>query len=135
MARILLDSSVWISFLTVEDLKHHEAEEIFKKHFRVSNTILVPDLILAEILNVMYRIKPDYSYQSELTQHLKDLEPIVQLVAGGEKFWFEFVPRNLFRFKLKTSDALICCYAEFLKVDLFSTFNKKVEHSFSKARP
>ena len=131
MSRILLDSSVWLSFFTDEDAKHSEAERIVLRAFRSSNNIFIPDLIFAEIINVSSRLKSDPGYVDRLIRNLSSLEPIATIVVGGEAFWREYVPYNISRFKLKTSDSIICCYATYLDVNELHTFDKKLAKAWS----
>lgn len=134
MARVLFDSSVWISFFTYEDVRHEEAEALVRGQFERQNTILLPDFIYAEILNVSYRIEPNAQYLTGLAQRLRTLHPFVRLILGGEDFWFRYLSRNMSRFKIKTSDAIVCCYADFLQVDRFDTFDSQLARVFSRAR-
>lgn len=69
MALVLLDSSVWISFFTLDDVHHKEAESIRKDNFDQKNLILLPDLIYAEVLNPV-RYLPHLKFNSRRHTYL-----------------------------------------------------------------
>ncbi len=127
MARVLLDSSVWVSFFTKEDVNHKLAVGILREIFSVQNTIIIPNLVLCETLNVSYRIKPDPVYYATLRTKIKKLEPIVTVVAAGKDFWLEFAPSEMPNVNLKTSDAIVYSYVKFFHIEEFRSFDKQLE--------
>jgi len=123
------------SFLNADDIHHNKATVLFKDAFDHSKVIYVPDLILAEILNVSFRVTADTAYVQGLAREMLNLQPNVKVVAGDGAFWLSHVPKSIAGFKLKTLDAIICCYLGYLGIHEFVSFDKKLTASAKTVLP
>jgi predicted nucleic acid-binding protein len=131
MRKILFDSSVWISFFLEKDVHHEKAVKLI---FNLTNKnnyeteILIPEIILAEILNTLSKFE-SVDFANHVYNQFLELQQI-RIVFGEKNFWLEYFPQIAGKENLKTADAIILAYANFLMVDEFVSFDKKLSKAF-----
>jgi hypothetical protein len=95
----------------------------------------VPEIIRAEVLNVVLHKSLDQSQIKFVDDRFRALAPAVQLRYGDIKFWSESVPSNFLRLFLKTMDFLVACYTLYWEVEAFYSFDEKLNKAMRRIKP
>jgi predicted nucleic acid-binding protein len=130
--RILLDSSVWISYFNQSDVHHNEAENIITAALQRNANIVVPDLVYIEVLNNVWRLTKRHSTLKQCRTVFQESAPYIELVMGNRPFWFEYVEQELTTISLRTADLIIAAYGKYFEVDRFETFDKNLKKQVDK---
>jgi predicted nucleic acid-binding protein len=136
MGRIaLLDTGVWAAGLLKEDMFHKAADKLIVRLLSSQTTILVPEIVRAEVLNVVLHKALDQNRVKSINEQFWGLAPQVQFRQGGTNFWNEFVPEQLSRLFLKTMDFLVACYALYWEVEEFYSYDEKLNRAMRRIKP
>lgn len=123
---ILIDTSVWISFLDKSDINHSKAQKIFTEYHQ--NEIGIFDHIYTEVLTVL-RIKVSEKSCHKFADFVSKLE--TQLVISDREI-FTLAKFLFFNFKkLSFTDSLLLASARITKSNL-STFDKNLQKAWTK---
>ena len=131
----LLDSGVWVACFLEEDLFHAKADQLIRRLLSTPTTILVPEVLRAEIFNVVMRESLSQDRIKSINEQLRTLFPTVQFRQGDPKFWNEFMPQQFSRLFLKTMDFLVASYALYWEVEAFYSFDEKLNQALRRIKP
>lgn len=129
MKKVTLDSSIWVSYYSYQDINHQEALNLINGIFSDGFIINVPDIILIEVLNVLKR-------RYNLTKN--KLEKIKSFLIGHSRIKIIFLDENflhkdlinvIIKSDLKSSDLQILACAIYTQSDLH-TFDQKLKSAF-----
>jgi len=132
---VLLDSGVWAANFLETDMFHKTADKLIVRLITSQNTIWVPEIVRAEVLNVVLHRSLDKEQVKFVDDKFHALAPAVQFRQGDAKFWNEFVPLQLSRFFLKTMDLLVACYTLYWDVEAFYSFDEKLNKALRRIKP
>ncbi|MDZ7290639.1 MAG: hypothetical protein ONB44_13785 [candidate division KSB1 bacterium] len=132
---VLLDSGVWAANFLEADMFNSMADKLIVRLLANHTTILVPEIIRAEVLNVVLHKSLDQNQVKFVDGKFRALAPAVQLHFGDAKFWNEFVPEQLSRLFLKTMDFLVACYTLYWEVEAFYSFDEKLNNALRRIKP
>lgn len=131
----ILDTGVWVAFFLKEDEFHAEADQLISRLLATQTTIVVPEILRAEVLNVVLRESLDKNRLQSVNEQFWSLAPAAQFRYGDAKFWNDFVPEQLSRLFLKTMDFLVACYTLYWEVDAFCSFDEKLNQAMRRIKP
>ena len=128
MEKILIDSSVWVSYLAI-DSNSKKAIKLFDFIYdQKSIKIKVPEIIFLEVINSLIKLhRPKKEIQN--FKNTFKLKTRFQLVKTDKKIYRK-AARVAKRIRLKTLDLLILTSALHLKVDHLYTFDKKLQKAY-----
>jgi len=132
---ILLDSGVWAANFLEKDDFHTTADRIIVRLIAAEATILVPEIVQAEVLNVVLHRSLDKQKVAFVNNRFLALVPAITPRHGDVKFWNEFLPNQLSRLFLKTLDLLVASYALYWNVDAFYSFDEKLNRAVRRIKP
>ncbi|MEK7248985.1 MAG: PIN domain-containing protein [Bacteroidota bacterium] len=128
----LLDSSVWVSYFNDFDTYHARAVAIVEEFIGTQTIIVVPDVVLAEVTNVLIRLDPTDVLIERFHQHRAHFDWLVESVFGNREFWTKTIEEVAHKVQLKTLDLIIVSYAYHFQVDLFRSFDTQQEKAAQK---
>jgi len=131
----LLDSGVWAANFLELDMFNPVADKIIARLISSQTSIGVPEIVRAEVLNVVLHKALDKDKVKFVDNRFRALAPGVQLQYGDQKFWNEFVPENFSRLFLKTMDFLVTSYALYWEVEAFYSFDENLNKALRRIRP
>jgi predicted nucleic acid-binding protein len=117
---VILDSSVWLSYLFDEDSNFLEAEKIIS-NIGFATVVLIPEIILLEVLVVLHR-----------TNRVELLNISIVNLSVFEVF--KMLNQYKGFYSCKTSDLLIIFNVLFYECDEFYTFDKQQLLNFNKLK-
>lgn len=129
MKKVLIDSSVWVSFLA-EDRNRDKATKIFKRLLseKDQRKIIVPRLIYLEVINTLNRISAGEDLAAAFRDMFKKQRKLM-LVKVNEKIYIraeEFAKKV----KLKTLDLLILTSVFDQRINKFISFDNKLRKAY-----
>ena len=132
---VLLDSGVWAVNFLEDDMFNKTADKLIVRLIANQNTILVPEVVRAEVLNVVLHKSLDKDKIKFVEDRFLMLAPAVTLRQGALKFWNEFMPQQFSRLFLKTMDFLVASYALYWEVEAFYSFDEKLNKAMRRIKP
>jgi predicted nucleic acid-binding protein len=131
----LLDSGVWVAGFLKKDVFHAAAEKLISRLLSAKTTIVVPEIVRAEVLNVVLHKSLNFDELKSIHEQFRTLSPFVQFRHGDAKFWNDFVPEQLSRLFLKTMDFIVACHTFYWKVEAFYSFDEKLNKALRRIKP
>jgi len=131
----LLDSGVWVACFLQDDIFHPKADQLVRRLLATPATIVVPEILRAEILNVVLRESLNQDKLKSINERFTAFSPVVQFRQGDPKFWNEFMPKQFSRLFLKTMDFLVASYALYWEVEAFYSFDEKLNQALRRIKP
>ena len=128
MKTVLLDSSVWMSFL-VKDVHTPKAEKIFNQLKIEGTNTLLPTIVYAEVINNISRVDNSYAAIEEAKKIMLDDNKTRQ-IHGKKSFWHRSIHKYPKLIRLNTMDMLILAFAIEYKVDMLYSFDAKLQAAF-----
>ncbi len=122
---VLLDSSVRISYFHREDVHHSKAVDIVEDCIENQVVVLLPDIIFAEVTNVLLRLDPSGVFLQEFRNYAIRFERLTAFVSGSHEFWMKTMEEMARKIRLKTLDLIIIAYAHHFRVEKFHSFDKQ----------
>jgi predicted nucleic acid-binding protein len=104
---VLLDSSVWVSYFHESDDLHLDAVAVVEELKSEETTLLVPDIVLAEVANVLIRIDATDELLGKFQRFIGDHDWLVQVIFGSREFWARTVEHIAHQMRLKTLDLIM----------------------------
>ena len=98
---VLLDSSVWISYFHKKDTHHLQAVGIVEDCAKNQDVVLLPDIVLAEVTNVLLRLDASGAFLDEFRSYLLRFERLLAFVSGSREFWMISVEEIARKIQLK----------------------------------
>jgi len=124
--KILLDSSVFISFLNDADILHNKTTALFRTLLQDKEVIVItPVLVFLEVAHILHKQINDFDEASVLTIFEK-----YEKIDLTFSLALEIIP-FLKKINLKTSDAIFIAVAKLTKATLI-TWDKKLEKEAKK---
>jgi len=131
----LLDSGVWAANFLERDDFNAVADKLIVRLIANQTSILVPEIVRAEVLNVVLHRSLDKNKVKFVEDRFRALSSVVQFRHGDPKFWNEFMPQQFSRLFLKTMDFLVACYALHWEVDAFYSLDEKLNKALRRIKP
>lgn len=126
--KIILDSSIWISYFIKDDVFHYEAERKVNFILRKKFTIVVPIIVVYEIVNVIFR----KNYHSAVVKRVVDfLDRECVLVEFDFENLFEHMLDLANRLKLRTQDLTILAYCDRIKPIDFLSYDRDLQKAYN----
>ncbi len=128
----LFDSSTWISYaLGIE--KDRETTNKIMKLIEKDSIILLPEIIYAEVKNVLHRMLFDTIKEQKLEYTFRRKN--IKKFCSKEIFWFKKFDFYTKKIKLHTHDLIILAYTQEYNVDIFLTGDKKLLAAYEQFNP
>jgi predicted nucleic acid-binding protein len=119
---VLLDSSVWVSFILKNDVNHNIANNILCDFMKTS-IILMPNIVFYEVVTVLMKLN-----KAILIKEFLDFD--LKVVNLNHDVFLKYAMDLGGRICSKTHDFLILVYCLDYNVDVFITFDKKQEKNY-----
>jgi predicted nucleic acid-binding protein len=132
---VLFNSGVWAANFMARDEFNATADKLVARFISNQTTILVPEIVRAEVLNVVFHRSLDKNQIKFVDDKFQALSPVVQFRQGDPKFWNEFMPQQFSRLFLKTMDFLVASYAFYWEVEAFYSFDEKLNIALRRIKP
>ena len=132
---VLFDSGIWAANFMERDVFNATADKLVARFISNQTVILVPEIVRAEVLNVVFRRALDKSKVKFVDDRFRALSPVVQFRHSDPEFWNEFMPQQFSRLFLKTMDFLVASYALYWKVEAFYSFDEKLNQALRRIKP
>lgn len=131
MQKVLIDSSVWVSFLA-EDANQAYATKIFRHLFskKDQRKIIIPRIIYLEVINNILKLNLSQERILAFTNLLKNRKKI-HLVNTDKRIYIK-AEEYAKKVRLKTLDLLILTSAMELEVDKLISLDKKLKKEYVK---
>jgi predicted nucleic acid-binding protein len=123
---VILDSSVWISYLLQTDINYSVANKIVYDHYQKS-IILVPAIVFCEVISVLIKLE-----KFELAKYFSKLD--LSITTLSKQDFLDVIFNYKTRFKTKTQDTLILIHCIKYNVDCFETFDLKQRTIYNNLR-
>jgi len=130
MKTIIFDSSIWIASLLKEDIFNAEAKRMIARYLKKSFSVIIPQPVLVEVINVVLRQKLEYK---EVLDFIKNITTTrnINLVYLNNDVVLEKLPSLSQRLFIKSQDILIILYCEHFKPSQFETFDLKQRNCYN----
>jgi predicted nucleic acid-binding protein len=129
MKKILIDSSVWVSFFG-KDRNSQRASDIINTVLNERCKIIIPEVIYTEVLNCLTKIEaPKTAIAKSMFAKRKFIK-----VRSSRPFWFKKLENHMTKIKLKTLDLIILGYTLENKIDKFYSFDKRLKKAYQKLK-
>lgn len=126
----MLDSSVWLSYI-LKDSNFAKAKRLLKKIITYEQSLIVPDLVLAEIINTLNKKQYSVDFIFKVINQIKAIKNIKMIKFDLSQISSEILEKTRLS-NLKSLDFLIICYALVYQVRLFYTYDIKQHHAYEK---
>ncbi len=130
MKKVMLDSSVWLSYI-LKDSNFAKAKRLLKKIITYEQSLIVPDLVLAEIINTLNKKQYSVDFIFKVINQIKAIKNIKMIKFDLSQISSEILEKTRLS-NLKSLDFLIICYALVYQVRLFYTYDIKQHHAYEK---
>ncbi len=129
--KVLLDSSIWLSSILKEDVNHKKADKIFEKYLSHEYQIIVPQPVLVEVINVLYRKNGSFHNINGFLRETFKNENIIMSTINNY-YMTKSIAEILKIGNIRSQDLYILIYCKYLKIDIFETFDKKQKDYYIK---
>lgn len=126
---VILDSSVWISYFTEEEIFHYQSVKLVHQLFKKQRLIFMPEIIYFEILNVLLR--SGYS-TSQIENIKKLLLDKCHLIKSNFEEISKMIEKIGKKANLKTQDLIILIHCVTLPIIEFYCHDQKLLNTYSK---
>jgi predicted nucleic acid-binding protein len=120
---VILDSSIWLSSLLIDDSNHLEAVNIVKLHY-TNHLVYTPDIVFYEVISVLIKLK-----KYEIAKYFSNLPLNITTISNND--FLETIFKHKDKFRTKTQDSLIIIHCLKYNVDHFRTFDKKQAKNYN----
>ena len=123
---IVVDASVWVSFINEDDKFHDKANHIIDSIVSTKEEIVIPAIALTEVAGVIKRITQDQEAAFDAVRLIESMNPKI-LVDFGE---LEPIATQIaINYSIRGADAYYLAVAVFTKSRLY-TFDQLQEKAF-----
>ena len=131
MKKVIIDSSVWISSFIEEDILHYESKRKIAKYISKKVTIILPEIVIFEVLNILYKKKfPDHKIKYIHDYFLTNKE--CKIVTIDFQILLQRLKQRKNRLNLKSLDCIIALYFDLLSVNFFESNDRKLLNQINK---
>ncbi len=121
--RVILDSSVWVASLILEEPNHYEAIRTIGRHINKGYRIIIPWVVMMEVVNVANRLSvPKEKINHFVWESIKNDRFVIPEIDAYTLF--HAMEILIERIKLRTMDLIIITHARLLQPTDFVSFDK-----------
>ena len=122
----VLDASVWVSLLKMDDEFHEQAKHIFQSLISNQEKISIPSIAFTEVAGVIKRTTKNNDFARDAVRYMKDMEP--EIFVDFSKL--EPVATKIaINYSVRGADAYYLAVAKIIKSNLY-TFDKWQKEAF-----
>lgn len=125
--RVLLDSSVWVSFFG-KDTNTEEAKKIVSKLDQNRTNIVIPTIIYLEVMNNLVKIDRTGTFLKEARAFFR--RGNIFIINPSKEFWCKRTESYFKKIRLKTMDLAILAFCFEKNINRLYTFDVKLAQAY-----